>query len=249
MTVDRMIERWEDNFLKKSEFIVQDLLSKIYQESFINGKLPSQRELAKIYEVSRYTIQSVVKILEDIGIVEVRHGSGIYVRTGWVKNPLIFNSLTRTPYERITSKMLSLNRRLANKEEQRIFQIDTEAEVWEFERVRIVNYKIEQLEKSKMPVTLFPELTKEIIEHSIQDYVEKSGYRISHFITSYNSVSVGKELAEKLVCRKGTPAMEIINRSLLEDGKVYEYSEIISIDYAVTYIRPFDRDVHQTRID
>jgi len=32
--------------MKKTDFIVQDLLSKIYQRQFPDGKLPTQRELA-----------------------------------------------------------------------------------------------------------------------------------------------------------------------------------------------------------
>ena len=50
--------------MKKREFIVQDLLSKIYQEEFKDGKLPNQRKLAEIYHVSRFTIQQAIKNLE-----------------------------------------------------------------------------------------------------------------------------------------------------------------------------------------
>lgn len=82
--------------------------SKIYQEEYDGGKLPNQRELSKLYDVSRYIIQKASKILEEIGIVKVIQGSGIYIHEEWVKNPLIFNSLTSTPYNRINSKMLSL---------------------------------------------------------------------------------------------------------------------------------------------
>lgn len=60
--------------MKKREFIVQDLLSKIYQEEFIEGKLPNQRELARNYGVSRFTIQQAIKNLEEIGIVRVVQG-------------------------------------------------------------------------------------------------------------------------------------------------------------------------------
>lgn len=98
--------------MKKREFIVQDLLSKIYQEEFKEGKLPNQRKLADIYGVSRFTIQQAVKNLEEIGIVRVVQGSGIFVHEKWVKNPLIFNSLTRTPYDRIGSKMIDLKKGL-----------------------------------------------------------------------------------------------------------------------------------------
>ena len=53
--------------MKKREFIIQDLLSKIYQEQYPDGKLPNQRALAKLYGVSRFTIQQAIKNLEEIG--------------------------------------------------------------------------------------------------------------------------------------------------------------------------------------
>ena len=165
--------------MKKREFIVQDLLSKIYQEEFSAGKLPNQRTLAQTYGVSRFTIQQAIKNLEEIGIVKVVQGSGIFIHEKWVKNPMIFNSLTRTPYDRIHSKMISLNKAAATLDEQQIFQIGSDEEVWTFERVRIVNYKIEQLETSKLPVSPFPELTQEIVEHSIPTLCRK--LRIPHF--------------------------------------------------------------------
>ena len=52
-----------------------------------------------------------------------------------------------------------------------------------------------------------------------------------------------------LAVQTGTPAMQITNRAILEDGRVYEFSNIVAIDYAVTYIRPFDREIHRSRID
>ncbi|WP_270792276.1 GntR family transcriptional regulator [Enterococcus casseliflavus] len=235
--------------MKKREFIVQDLLSKIYQEEFSAGKLPNQRTLAQTYGVSRFTIQQAIKNLEEIGIVKVVQGSGIFIHEKWVKNPMIFNSLTRTPYDRIHSKMISLNKAAATLDEQQIFQIGPDEKVWIFERVRIVNYKIEQLETSKLPVSLFPELTQEIVEHSIQRYVESCGYRISHYITSYTPITTSTAQSGILLCKRGTPAMQISNRAILEDGRVYEFSNIVAIDYAVTYIRPFDREIHRSRID
>lgn len=235
--------------MKKREFIVQDLLSKIYQEEFKDGKLPNQRKLAEVYGVSRFTIQQAVKNLEEIGIVRVIQGSGIFVHEKWRNNPLIFNSLTRTPYDRIGSKMIDLKKAPATLEEQKIFQVSELEEIWTFERIRIVNYKIEQLEISKLPVSMFPDLNQQVVEHSIQNYVEKKGYRISHYITSYDPITTTKEQSQLLLCKRGTPAMQITNRAILEAGQVFEYSSIIAIDYSVTYIRPFDREIHRSRID
>ncbi|MFD1426527.1 DNA-binding GntR family transcriptional regulator [Kroppenstedtia sanguinis] len=233
--------------MKKTEFIIQDLLSKIYQKQYPSGKLPDQRTLAQMYQVSRYTIQEAIKNLGEIGVIQIIQGSGMYISENLQKNPLIFNSLTRTPYERISSKMISISKEDSTSKDMQIFQLQQPEEIWMFQRVRIVDYKIEQIEVSKLPVSLFPSLTKEHVEDSIQKYVQNCGYTISHYITSYTPTSVSKEQAQLLMCKKGTPAMKITNRCLLDDGKVYEYSELTAIDYTCTYITPFNKDSHQAR--
>ncbi|WGI19305.1 GntR family transcriptional regulator [Latilactobacillus sakei] len=233
--------------MKKNEFIMQDLLSKIYQNQFKDGKIPNQRELAQIYGVSRYTVQEAIKSLAEIGVIKVVQGSGMYVYDNLRNNTMIYNSLTRTPYGRIRSKMISLEQAMSTLEEQQIFQLEEPALIWTFKRLRIVDYKIEQIEISKLPVTLFPELSQENVEHSIQKYVQNKGYRISHYITSYQPIAVSKAESELLLCNKGAPAMRITNRCLLEDGRVYEYSQLTAIDYDCTYITPFNKKTHQNR--
>ena len=42
-------------------------------------KLPSERDFAKMLEVSRPTIRAAMKILTGMGLITIRHGSGIYV--------------------------------------------------------------------------------------------------------------------------------------------------------------------------
>ncbi|EOR85694.1 GntR family transcriptional regulator [Latilactobacillus sakei] len=233
--------------MKKNEFIMQDLLSKIYQNQFKDGKIPNQRELAQIYGVSRYTVQEAIKSLAEIGVIKVVQGSGMYVYDNLRNNTMIYNSLTRTPYGRIRSKMISLEQAMSTLEEQQIFQLEEPALIWTFKRLRIVDYKIEQIEISKLPVALFPELSQENVEHSIQKYVQNKGYRISHYITSYQPIAVSKTESGLLLCKKGAPAMRITNRCLLEDGRVYEYSQLTAIDYGCTYITPFNKKTHQNR--
>lgn len=233
--------------MKKREFIIQDILCKIYQDQFSDGKLPNQRTLAEKYGVSRFTVQQSIKSMEEMGILNAVQGSGIYINKKWNKNPLLFNSVIRTPYDRIESKVISLFKRKVTPEERQIFQLNENDDIWEFKRVRIVNFKMEQVEQSKMPVALFPDLTEEIVEGSIQDYVVSKGLQISHYLTSYNPIKINKEESELLLCKKGMPAMKIQNRCLLEDGRIFEYSDIIAIDYGVTYIRPFDKQTHNYR--
>ena len=233
--------------MKKSAFIVQDLLSKIYQRQFPEGKLPTQRELAVSYGVSRDTVQRAIKTLADVGVVRLVQGSGIYLRDQAHVSPLVFNTLTLTPYDHITSTCLELTCGPATPEEQHAFQVPGPIPVWHIKRLRAVNHVNEQIEVSHMPVAMFPDLSRQVVERSIQEYVERKGYRISHFMTTYEPGALTREEAEVLACKRTTPAMHIQTRGILSTGRVFEYSNVTAIDYSVSYIRPFDRAVHRMR--
>jgi GntR family transcriptional repressor for pyruvate dehydrogenase complex len=57
-----------------------------------NARLPSERELAARFEVSRGVIREAIKILNGMGLVESRQGAGIYVTSN--PTPLITRALT-----------------------------------------------------------------------------------------------------------------------------------------------------------
>mgnify|MGYP000529435410 FL=1 len=46
----------------------------------IGDLLPSEKELAELYDVSRNTLRKALKTLEEEGMIERRHGSGTYLR-------------------------------------------------------------------------------------------------------------------------------------------------------------------------
>ncbi|MFM5929919.1 MAG: FadR/GntR family transcriptional regulator [Novosphingobium sp.] len=67
-----------------SDRLYKDLARRILAEIMagkypVGSRLPAERELAVIYEVSRPTVREAVIALEVHGIVEVRIGSGAYV--------------------------------------------------------------------------------------------------------------------------------------------------------------------------
>lgn len=232
--------------MKKKDFIVHDLLSKIYQFTFEDLKLPTERSLATQYNVSRHTVHEALKRLKNIGIIKVVQGSGIFIKKNIRNNPLIYNSLTENPYENIKSKVIYLEKELATQEDQQVFGLVGTDEVWVFQRIRIVNYQIVQVETSRMPKKLFAHLTLEDVEQSIQSYVKAQKYKISHYLTTYEPLSIDKKLAELLMQKKGTAAMKIINRGILSNGSIFEMSEIIALDYKCTYITPFNEEQHRS---
>lgn len=75
---DAMIAKTEAGRLY--ERVAQDLSGKIAAGQYVVGqRLPSERDLAQAYAVSRPTIREAIIALELDGLVEVRLGSGVYV--------------------------------------------------------------------------------------------------------------------------------------------------------------------------
>lgn len=54
-----------------------DLIEKGNYE--VGSKLPTERELAKMLNTNRNTLRETLKVLQAMGIINIRHGSGIYM--------------------------------------------------------------------------------------------------------------------------------------------------------------------------
>ncbi|HCN96804.1 MULTISPECIES: GntR family transcriptional regulator [Leclercia] len=229
--------------MKKKEFVTQDLLSKIYQDTTAGPrKLPPERQLAEEYGVSRFTIRQALEKLVSIGVVRIVQGSGIWINEHARNNPLIYNSITEKRFDQMRYRMISLHKTRPDRAAQQIFGIDEESFIWHFCRLRYVDDQPVQLEVSSMPAADFPDLNQQAIERSIQQYVLNKGMNISHMLTTYRAVSVSREQAVILGCKKGSPAMHINNRGILEGGRVFEVSDIIDINYTCTWVSPYNRD-------
>lgn len=229
--------------MKKKDFIAQDLLSKIYQHADpLPEKLPPERVLAEEYGVSRFTLRKALEKLIGIGAIRRVQGAGNYINQGVRNNPLVYNSITEKKFSQISFRLLRLHKRRPDKEEKKIFSVSDDDFIWEFSRLRYVDNRKVQIETSKMPVSEFPDLNQRVIESSIQQYVLRKGYRISHALTHYRAITISKPQAELLDCKKGIAAMHILNRGILHGGRVYASSDIVDIDYSCTYVIPFNPD-------
>ncbi|TAL38881.1 MAG: FadR family transcriptional regulator [Spirochaetes bacterium] len=63
------------------EGIVRQVLQKILAGELKPGeKLPAEREIAESLKVNRATLREALKKLEVLGLVDIRHGDGIYVQ-------------------------------------------------------------------------------------------------------------------------------------------------------------------------
>ena len=77
-----------------SELVVQRILDLIKKGQLKAGeKLPSERDLASLLEVSRPTVREALRALSILGVLEIRHGGGVFVTSldaAELLNPLDF---------------------------------------------------------------------------------------------------------------------------------------------------------------
>ncbi len=67
---------------RKTEYARQQILEAIRKGLFAVGdRLPPERELAALLGVGRSSVREALSMLQIAGIVEVRHGSGVFVRS------------------------------------------------------------------------------------------------------------------------------------------------------------------------
>ena len=62
------------------QYIVDQIKQLILDGELIVGdRLPSERDLSEMYQVSRASVREALKALETIGLLESRHGGGNYI--------------------------------------------------------------------------------------------------------------------------------------------------------------------------
>lgn len=67
--------------VRSSESVVRQIEARVRAGTLARGqKLPSERELSEQFGVSRGIVREAIKLLEGGGVLESRHGSGVYVK-------------------------------------------------------------------------------------------------------------------------------------------------------------------------
>lgn len=214
----------------KYKKIVNEIREDIIKERFPNKKLPSTKSFAKKYNVSVITIKKALEVLEKEDLITVKHGSGIFISENKA-------AILRSKYE-IKMAGFKLNSRNLNyKNKTVVFKrikattfltdtlaIDPDDEIFEIIRLRIIDEKPIQYEKTYIPVKLYPTLTEKDLVNSLFEFINKNGPQISHshdLIGCKNSTDIDHyylEISEPT----GLGTLEQIG--WLENDVIFQYS-------------------------
>ena len=233
--------------MNKIDFVADDLINKIIQNVYTeNNKLPTERELVKHYNLPRYTIREALKKLESIGYIYKVQGSGIFVGNAVHNNTLMYNSMMQSKFKEIRSEIIYFKKITTTYELSNIFN-NSSPTFWEFKRIRIIDSQKVQIEKTFLPTTLFPHLTKKDVISSIHTYVSSLGFNISHLITEYSAINLSLEDAKLLEAKRGTAVTKVRNRGYLDTNAIFELSESLNLNYSCSYVIDYNWNMHEHR--
>lgn len=210
--------------------IERKVLSKKYQY-----QLPSEHELAEIYNTSKVVISRALKVLAAKDILHVVQGSGIYVK----KKNAQFPDLVETPAAEhdgfyhsmkgkatITSHVVSFDIRKPDEDECEKLKIGASDDIYDIIRQRLINGKAGKLEYTVMPVKVIPGITDEVLHKSIYHYIRKDLHleigKANRVIVADKADAYDKDYLD---CQDGDAILAVHQLAYLKDGRPFEVSE------------------------
>ncbi|MEA3310280.1 MAG: GntR family transcriptional regulator [Chloroflexota bacterium] len=164
-------------------------------------KLPSERELAADYDISRNTVRQAIKLLLKAKLVYTHPGSGIFVSSPLLDHRLTLSSFSEKmeqlglPHTTRVERALVLR---ANHQLVARLQLQPDAPVYLLERTRFIHGCPVGLEQSYLPQKYFPTLTQ-------YDFATVSLYRTLEeelgILLSRAEERVGARLATQRECQ------------------------------------------------
>ena len=130
--------------VRPSDFIYEKFLKYLKDNNFPPGtKLPSEREISKMWNINRSTLRSALDRLENEGKLYIKKGSGIYVSTSKViRNIQNSYSTTQTMSDidgKFTSILLTEEKILANKQIAKSLKVRLGYDIYFIKRLRLLD--------------------------------------------------------------------------------------------------------------
>ncbi|TWT13317.1 GntR family transcriptional regulator [Planomicrobium sp. CPCC 101079] len=184
--------------------IEEQLKNQISEGKFPPGAaIPSERELTETFGVSRMTVRQSITNLVNEGLLYREKGRGTFVAAPKVEQPLSgMTSFTEDMLSRgmaPSNQLVKFEKRQPDKGIAEQLQIMESDEVYFVERIRYADNIPMAIERTYLPVKLFPELREEALKESLYKYVEQTAQlKIAGAVQRMEASLAKKEEAELL---------------------------------------------------
>jgi GntR family transcriptional regulator len=208
---------------------LQRLLREVIDAQVVRPEeaLPTERELAEEFAVSRITVRKAIDGLVEDGLVSRRRGAGTFVMAPRVEKS--FSKLTsfsqdmisrgRRPHSVWVSKAIGA----VTPEEALSLGLSPGSLVYRFHRIRYADDLSMALEYATVPAYCLP--SPDAVTTSLYEALEASGHLPVRALQRLRAVAFPPEQAEALGIEPGSPGLFIERRGFLPDGRAAEYTQ------------------------
>jgi GntR family transcriptional regulator len=198
-----------------------------------NEPLPTERDLAVSYEMSRDTVRKALRLLETQGILYSDHGRGTFVAPQAVRHMSRFlDSFSADTIRRggvPGQRILSIENSAASMAIASILKMDPDSPVWRIRRIRLVNDQPVGLQDSYLRLPAGATLEQKELERSGSLYrllIDKFGSVPTEGLESVSAVAATADDAVLLGVAAGTPLLLCERVTLSERREPVEYCEM-----------------------
>ncbi len=194
------------------------------------ARLQSERDLADQMGVSRVTVRRALDALADDGLVRAARGSGRFVSdTALAEPPNALLSFTELGAERglqATSQVLLTHVRPATLEEAEVFGVAPGADIFELDRLRMLDGVAVALDHTRVPVAFAPELpTIDFSVASLYAVLDAAGAGLVRADYTTQAVAADADQARQLGVTPGSPMLLATTTSYDASDRVVELGE------------------------
>ena len=189
--------------------------------------LPTERELAEEFEVSRITVRKAIDGLVEDGLVSRRRGAGTFVMAPRVEKS--FSKLTSFSEDMISrgrrphSAWVSKSTGAVTPEEALSLGLSPGSLVYRFHRIRYADDLSMALEYSTVPAYCLP--SPDAVTTSLYEALHAAGHLPVRAWQRLRAVAFSPEQAEALGIEPGSPGLFIERRGFLPDGRAAEFTQ------------------------
>lgn len=218
------------------------LNSSIYN---VGDLLPSEKELATLYDVSRNTLRKALKTLEEEGMIERRHGSGTYLRNKHFQASVThldsFTEIAKNEGKTPTSQILKFELQTASDEIANSLRVTLGEPVYYAKRLRLIDNIAMQVEETWLSASRFPDLTIAHMKKSKFSYIENEcGVKIMGCYESIQPILPSPEVAKLLHISALDPIIRMQTQAVDEQSTPIDYSILYTnmYEFQVKYFLP-----------
>jgi GntR family transcriptional regulator len=216
---------------------IRDRLEEAIRDNALpaGAQLPSEHVLAERLSIGRSTLREALRLLEQEGVIDVRHGKGRFVSalaTLRAERPITeFESVTEMlaglGYQ-VRNRVLSLDQANATTEEARALGLQKRGPVIRLERLRLheeepLIYSLNVMDRSLVPGAL----QDHDWSGSVLELLGGLGFKVVSSVAKITAASLPNPVPDELSSRMGDPWLCITESCISDEGR----SVLLSTDY------------------